>query len=226
MLSLPNNMTVKKIRVASANWNDDQSSDWNGPVNETPVFNIAEYPTANKKGLKINDDPKPHRVNVTEKYMSEATIHGLKYITEPKRHWIERLFWFVACVFSWVICIYMIRKIFEKWEKSPIIVSFDSHSTPIWEIPFPSLTICNMNKVLKSKVEYIEHELEKNPNDRYYKVERRFVDEVCAGHENYDEFTHEGEEGHHDEGNLDLTGALLHKYMHDLSLPCNEMLFK
>ena len=38
-------------------------------------------------------------------------------------------------------------QVFEKAANSPVLVSFASEPTPIWEIPFPALTICNMNKV-------------------------------------------------------------------------------
>ena len=38
-------------------------------------------------------------------------------------------------------------QVFEKSVTSPVLVSFASEPTPIWEIPFPALTVCNMNKV-------------------------------------------------------------------------------
>ena len=38
-------------------------------------------------------------------------------------------------------------QVFDKAANSPILVSFASEPTPIWEIPFPALTLCNMNKV-------------------------------------------------------------------------------
>ena len=38
-------------------------------------------------------------------------------------------------------------QVFEKSYNSPVLVTFASEPTPIWEIPFPALTICNMNKV-------------------------------------------------------------------------------
>lgn len=36
---------------------------------------------------------------------------------------------------------------FNKWYESPVIVHFASRSTPIWEIPFPAITICPETKL-------------------------------------------------------------------------------
>ena len=33
-----------------------------------------------------------------------------------------------------------------KWKESPIILSFAEKSTPVWEIPFPAVTICPVTK--------------------------------------------------------------------------------
>ena len=40
------------------------------------------------------------------------------------------------------------------WAKSPVTITFDSLETSIWEIPFPAVTVCNMNALNKQKVKY------------------------------------------------------------------------
>ena len=35
----------------------------------------------------------------------------------------------------------------NRYIESPVLMSFDSSPRPISEIPFPAITICNMNKV-------------------------------------------------------------------------------
>jgi len=39
-----------------------------------------------------------------------------------------------------------IINIWNKWDQSPVIVSFDEKSTPVWQIPFPAVTICPETK--------------------------------------------------------------------------------
>lgn len=36
--------------------------------------------------------------------------------------------------------------VYTKWDQSPVIVSFAEKSTPVWEIPFPAVTICPETK--------------------------------------------------------------------------------
>lgn len=56
------------------------------------------------------------------------------------------MFWFVVICLS--ICGFssLTLKIWNKWDSSPVIVSFDDKSTPIWKIPFPAVTICSETK--------------------------------------------------------------------------------
>ena len=73
-------------------------------------------------------------------------------------------------------------QILEKWQNSPVLVSFDSSVTPISTIPFPAVTICNMNKVQKSRHEYVEEKRAAEPDNDYWQKEHLFEEEVCASH--------------------------------------------
>ncbi len=159
-------------------------------------------------------------------------------------------------------------KIMWKWKLSPILVSFESVQTGIYNIPFPSLTVCNMNKVRRSRVEHIDEELVKDPESEFYLVEQQFVQEICAKHESiasgHDSHstngTSDGDDnddnsqnsGHrrrkrgsssssgHDSsgsgddfsghiganGDLEMTGKMLHHYLADLGIPCEQMLLR
>jgi acid-sensing ion channel, other len=79
-------------------------------------------------------------------YAENSTIHGLKYIGDRKRHIIERIFWAIFLIFSIIGCGFIIKELYSKWNRSPVIVSFSEKMTPIKEIPFPALTICPLSK--------------------------------------------------------------------------------
>lgn len=49
------------------------------------------------------------------------------------------------------MCLYLIFLTYQKWDRSPVIVSFATKQTPIWQIPFPSVTICPETKARQSK---------------------------------------------------------------------------
>lgn len=87
-------------------------------------------------------------------FSNNSTVHGVKYLGEGKRHWAERIFWIIAFLVSVVGCSIMIHKIYEKWQDSPVIVSFAEKSTPVWQIPFPAVTICPETKAMMKYVNF------------------------------------------------------------------------
>ncbi|CAO1421220.1 unnamed protein product [Diamesa serratosioi] len=75
-------------------------------------------------------------------YSSKTSIHGIQYLGDEEGHWFEKVFWIVVFVISFSGCSYLIKQTYDKWNDSPVIVSFDQEYTPIWKIPFPAVTIC------------------------------------------------------------------------------------
>lgn len=50
---------------------------------------------------------------------------------------------------------YFITNIFQKWTDMPVIMSLSPTATILRAIPFPAVTICNMNNVRRSVAEGI-----------------------------------------------------------------------
>lgn len=48
---------------------------------------------------------------------------------------------------------YFISNIYEKWSASPVIIALNAVSTSVNDIPFPAVTICNMNQARQSVVQ-------------------------------------------------------------------------
>lgn len=86
-------------------------------------------------------------------YVNNSSVHGIKYITQRHRHWSERVFWILAFVISLSACSKMIYDVYSKWQQSPVIVSFAQKSTPLYQIPFPAITICPVTQTSKSEVD-------------------------------------------------------------------------
>jgi acid-sensing ion channel, other len=89
-------------------------------------------------------------------YSNSSTIHGIKYLGERRRSWVERVWWIVVFSISVTLCGVFIFKIYDKWDTSPVIVSFAERSTPIWQIPFPAVTICPETKAKSSMLNITE----------------------------------------------------------------------
>jgi acid-sensing ion channel, other len=97
-------------------------------------------------------------------FATNSTVHGVKYLGERRRHWIERAFWVIAFFISVVGCSIMIHKVYNKWQLSPVIVSFAEKSTPVWQIPFPAVTICPETKALKKHIDFTKGYGQMQPN--------------------------------------------------------------
>lgn len=89
--------------------------------------------------------------------------------SHKKRHWSERIFWTFVVITSIAVCSYLIYNTWLKWQNTPVIVTFSEKSTPVYEIPFPSVTICTDIKIRKTNFDYgqVWHEL--NDAQRYRK---------------------------------------------------------
>lgn len=87
-----------------------------------------------------------------EDYCRHTSLHGVQYLGEEKRPFKERIFWLSVFVVSIYCCANLILSAYTKWNETPVIVSFAERSTPVWNIPFPAVTICSETKrVLKTK---------------------------------------------------------------------------
>ncbi|XP_037032179.1 pickpocket protein 28-like [Bradysia coprophila] len=102
-----------------------------------------------------------------EEYCGSSTVHGVRYFTEKRRHWIERVWWILAFALALLYCGYSIRKVYIKWDESPVIVAFAEKSTPVWKIPFPAVTICPETKaeVTKLNLTDVFQRTRYDPND-------------------------------------------------------------
>lgn len=50
----------------------------------------------------------------------------------------------------------LIQAAWQKWEETPVIVTFAEKSTSIWSIPFPAITICPQTKAHKDKFNFTD----------------------------------------------------------------------
>lgn len=124
----------------------------------------------------------------------------------------EKSYWAVFVIGSWITGIALISLTVQWWYSSPLMITINADPISISEVPFPSFTICNMNKVMKSKVTYIEKELAKKNvshlHHKYYLEEMLLVNEICLKHGK----THDEKEA----GDLEFNSQELHEMLKDV----------
>lgn len=90
-----------------------------------------------------------------QNYCSNSTLHGLKYVGDQNLTLFERLFWLMSFFIAVGFALYFIYNLYKRYDQSPVIVSFNPKLVTITEIPFPAVTICNVNIALKSRAEFL-----------------------------------------------------------------------
>ncbi|XP_055382467.1 pickpocket protein 28-like [Condylostylus longicornis] len=123
---------------------------------------------------------------IFSEYCSNSTIHGVRYLGESKRPWLERLFWVFVFAFSIYLCSRLTMNIWDKWTLNPVIVSFAEKSTPVWQIPFPAVTVCPETKARRSVFNFtdvyykIAYEMGNvTENEEYY---MKAISQICDTH--------------------------------------------
>ncbi|XP_077285510.1 pickpocket protein 28-like [Arctopsyche grandis] len=125
-----------------------------------------ELPFENRDEEEKNKAVKKKRLtckNYFVEFASATSLHGLQYVGERGRTVIERIWWISMFIFSLITCTYLIYKVYMKWDQSPVIVSFAESPTPVWEVPFPAITICSETKSRQTSFNFTEafHNIEK-----------------------------------------------------------------
>lgn len=64
-----------------------------------------------------------------------------------------RGFFFISFVIAALLSCNFIYDVYQEWSATPVIIGINPDSTYINEIPFPAITICNMNQALAGKVQ-------------------------------------------------------------------------
>lgn len=60
---------------------------------------------------------------------------------------ISRVLWFLSCIAGIMCAVIMGSLVWRRFKINPTITTIATTNHPIWEVPFPSVTICNINKV-------------------------------------------------------------------------------
>ncbi|XP_058461711.1 pickpocket protein 28-like [Malaya genurostris] len=121
-------------------------------------------------------------------YCSNSTIHGIKYFACKRRTIYEKIWWIVMFFVSLYGCGRLIQNVYRKWEQTPVIVSFSEKSTPIWQIPFPAVTICPETKVKSQYLNFttsyhmLLNDTERDSMDEESFNRLRAVAQVCDAH--------------------------------------------
>lgn len=64
---------------------------------------------------------------------------------------LNRIFYGLSILVISALSVQFISNVYDKWNRNPVIVAINPSRTLINTIPFPAITICNMNQVSAKK---------------------------------------------------------------------------
>ncbi|CAG9767257.1 unnamed protein product [Ceutorhynchus assimilis] len=119
-------------------------------------------------------------------YSNNTGIHGFKYMGDQEMTIIERLWWLILFCISLYICINLIIQTWIKWDTSPVLVSFARSPTPVWQVPFPAVTVCSETKSRQTVYNFTDyyHKMVSENNSMTESDKKKFADLalVCENH--------------------------------------------
>ncbi|EDV33058.1 uncharacterized protein Dana_GF21878 [Drosophila ananassae] len=84
-------------------------------------------------------------------YCQTTSLHGFSYITRQDISHQERLFWLTVVILAIITSIVLVVVSWYWSQETPTVTVIESSHFPTWNIPFPAVTICNFNKISKTK---------------------------------------------------------------------------
>ncbi|XP_033210034.1 pickpocket protein 28-like [Belonocnema kinseyi] len=84
-------------------------------------------------------------------FCKNTTLHGFRYITAEEKSTAERVIWSLVCISFLLLALTMMVLVWYRFSKTPTTTTIDTTTYPIWDLPFPAITICNHNKVYLPK---------------------------------------------------------------------------
>lgn len=84
------------------------------------------------------------RVNeILKEYMANSSLHGVRFLIDEEIHFIERVFWLVAVIVSWIASALLIMSAIDAFQHNAISFVVET-SYRDWDTHFPAIVICEV----------------------------------------------------------------------------------
>ena len=93
----------------------------------------------------MENEKRPYLKTLHE-YASQSTVHGIVYIFEKDRLYIERILWTIVAALSLAFAISLSVSAYFSWQENPILTTIATTALSVEHIPFPAITICGQGR--------------------------------------------------------------------------------
>ncbi|XP_075991415.1 sodium channel protein Nach-like [Anticarsia gemmatalis] len=92
-------------------------------------------------------------------FCKRTDLHGYKYIVMEDFNYVERSCWALAVLISIALAAYFVVTAYKWYARNPIVTVIESTQGAIWDVPFPAVTICDLNVVSKKAARLLSYNL-------------------------------------------------------------------
>ncbi|KAF5306574.1 hypothetical protein FQR65_LT07301 [Abscondita terminalis] len=111
-----------------------------------------------------------------KEFFSKSSLHGFKYLLKYRhRTLFDRFFWFCLLVGALYGTVSLLLFSWNEFVEEPTVTILENSEYPISLVPFPGISICDLNKINRRKVEAFAEELALRSN---YSIE--YVEEIVS----------------------------------------------
>nr|XP_036212967.1 pickpocket protein 19 isoform X1 [Bactrocera oleae] len=147
----------------------------------------------NKAGPKTTATKKPTFCQVVlpycKGYCDIASVHGVRYLSDPKLYYFERVIWLLLLIATTSGCLYVYDDLADLYYSQRIQTIVEDSIAPIFTKPFPAIGICPRNRINWPKLlEAHEIFLARNASDEVVQTFRRFF--AIMGDFSFNNFYH------------------------------------
>lgn len=107
-----------------------------------------------KKRFHFEKSPKKI-VKVLKTNFGGISIHGLRSIFRSTTTF-EFIFWIVIFLIGLVYCCILLYENIADFNQQRVLRTIDTTAYPVFQVPFPAVTLCNFNFVYKLKMKNLE----------------------------------------------------------------------
>ncbi|CAD7090362.1 unnamed protein product [Hermetia illucens] len=107
------------------------------------------------KPPKVNEDPNKSFTSEMKFLLENSSMHCYSKLVEPGRTSWEKRMWVIAHVTAFITLALLLNTIWEEYNSKPLTTNLHDAVYPVELIPFPAISICSNNRIMKSAaIEY------------------------------------------------------------------------
>ncbi|XP_055607831.1 pickpocket protein 28-like isoform X2 [Uranotaenia lowii] len=88
-----------------------------------------------------------------KEYCEENSINAMKHLMASNQGLLNRGWWGVSVMVASILSVLSAVSTYQKWVQNPIYISYEPQQIPMWQVPFPAVTVC---PIVQSKGNYYD----------------------------------------------------------------------